>query len=252
MRVRKKKLDKSKGCGKINITLPNQEEAMKMLRINQVLICSVVFLALIIYNTSPALTFDFEKADQIKQWQDLAGTMEIRDGLFCSVNAAGGPLVSIIKEWNDEWQEYTLTVKAEGLIGDADWGLAFRVKDATNHYSWQFCNGNLMFVVYVGGRTETAVVAQAEKLNEWQDFKVDVKGNSFDCYFNGALIKTIKHDALKTGSVGTFNWINGGLVVGKQGGVAFDDFTVEGKGIPSSTAVDPQSKLAVTWAELKK
>ena len=224
-----------------------------MFRIHQILICSAVFLALlIVHNTSQALTFDFEKADQIKQWQDLAGTMEIIDGLFCSVNAAGGPLVSIIKDWKDEWQDYTITVKAEGLIGDADWGIAFRVKDTTDHYSWQFCNGSLMFVVYVGGRTETSIVAQAEKLNEWQDFRVDVKGNSFDFYFNGALIKTVKHDALETGSVGIFNWINGGLVVGKHGGVAFDDFTVEGKGIPSSAAVEPKSKLAVTWASLKK
>jgi hypothetical protein len=70
-----------------------------MFRVPQVFICSAVFLSLPLWHqTSPALTFDFEQDDQIKQWQDLAGTMEIRDGLFCSVTAAGGPLVSIITE----------------------------------------------------------------------------------------------------------------------------------------------------------
>ena len=225
---------------------------MKIL--HRVFICCAVFLSLmLLHNTSQALLFDFEKADQINQWQDLVGKMEIKDGLFCSTSAAGGPLVSIIKDWKDEWTDYTITVKAEGLIGDADWGIAFRVQDIGNHYSWQFCNGSLMFVAYVGGRTETPIQGQAEKLEEWQNFKVDVKGSKFDLYFDDKLIKTMTNDALKTGSVGTFNWINGGLVVGEHGGVAFDDFTVDGKGIPSSkVAVEPKNKLAVTWAGLKK
>jgi len=225
---------------------------MKMLR--KVLICGTVILSLmLLHNTSQALLFDFEKADQINQWQDLAGKMAIVDGLFCSMNAAGGPLVTMIKDWKDEWTDYTITVKAQGLIGDADWGVAFRVKDISNHYSWQFCNGSLMFIAYVGGRTETAIQGQAEKLEEWQDYKVVVKGNTFDLYFNGDLIKTVKHDALDTGSVGIFNWINGGLVVGEHGGVAFDDFEVEGKGIPATnSAVESKNKLAVTWAGLKK
>jgi len=225
---------------------------MKMLR--KVLICGAVILSLmLLHNTSQALLFDFEKADQINQWQDLAGKMAIKDGLFCSMNAADGPLVCMIKDWKDEWTDYTITVKAQGSVADADWGIAFRVQNISNHYSWQFCNGSLEFVAYVGGRTETAIQGQAEVLNEWQDYKVVVKGNTFDLYFNDKLIKTFKHDALDTGSVGIFNWINGGSAVGAHGGVAFDDFEVEGKGIPATNlAVEPKYKLAVTWAGIKK
>lgn len=50
-----------------------------------------------------------------------------------------------------------------------------------------------------------------------------------------------------------FTWINAGLVVGELGGVAYDDFIVEGKGIPSDAkAVESRGKLAVTWSSIKK
>ena len=61
-------------------------------------------------STLQALTFDFEKNDQINSWVDLAGTTEIRDGYLCSVKDAGGPLVSMIEDWKDEWSDYTLSV----------------------------------------------------------------------------------------------------------------------------------------------
>jgi len=188
-----------------------------------------------------------------KKWTDLAGTLEIRDGMMCSVSAADGPLVSFIADWEDDWSDYNIKVKAQGLVADADWGIAFRVQDAQNHYSWQFCNGSLMFISYVGGaRTENAVKGQGEVLNEWQDFEVNVEGDTFDLYWNGDLIKTVSHNALEAGKVGLFNWINGGTALGENGGITFDDFIVEGEGIPGKLAVDSRGKLASTWAGIKK
>lgn len=212
-----------------------------------------ILMLVFVCGASQALEYDFEKADQLSDWKDLAGKSEIRDGLLCSVSAVGGPLVCVIDDWKDEWSDYTITVKAMGLNSDADWGIAFRVQDIGNHYSWQYCNSCLMFVTYIGGsRSEVCEVAQGEVLNQWQDFEVDVKGNTFDLYWNGKLIKTVEHDALETGKVGVFVWINSGQAVGDLGGVAFDDFTVNGKGIPTTLkAVEPKGKLAVTWAIIK-
>ena len=212
-------------------------------------ISALMYLA----NISQALTFDFENADQEDEWTDLAGTLEIRDGMMCSVSAADGPLVSFIADWEDDWSDYNIKVKAQGLVADADWGIAFRVQDIQNHYSWQFCNGNLMFISYVANaRTEAFTVVQAEVLNEWQDYRVDVKGNKFDLYFGGELIQSVTDDALETGSVGTFVWINGGTTLGDHGGVAFDNLNIDGEGIPGSlTAVTPEARLSTTWGELK-
>jgi len=225
---------------------------MKTLR--KSFICfSIILSLMVLNNTSQAMNFDFGQADQINQWEDLAGRMAIIDGLLCSVDAADGPLVSMISDWKDEWSDYTITVKAQGLAADADWGIAFRVQDIQNHYSWQFCNGNLMFISYVANaRTEAFTVVQAEVLNEWQDYRVDVKGNKFDLYFGGELIQSVTDDALETGSVGTFVWINGGTTLGDHGGVAFDNLNIDGEGIPGSlTAVTPEARLSTTWGELK-
>jgi hypothetical protein len=214
-----------------------------------------VTLSLIIFTLASssflyALTYDFEKAEQGKDWTVLSGTWEVKDGAYRETKDAGGPLVSVVGE--DKWADYTITVKGQGLIGDADWGIAFRVKDASNHYSWQYVNSNLMFVSYInGGRTENFQQPQGEILNEWQEFKVVAKGNTFDLYWKEKKITTFKHDTLKSGKIGVFGWVNSGLVLGKGGGVAFDDFNAEGPGIPSSAAVQPAQKLPITWGGIK-
>jgi hypothetical protein len=167
------------------------------------------------------------------------------------MGTAGAPLISVIKDWNEEWADYTITVKAQGLIGDADWGIAFRVQDVTNYYKWEYCNSLLRFVTEIGGaRTIVFTTAQPEVLEEWQDFKVVVEGDTFELYWNGDLIETVTHDVFKTGKVGVASWVNAGLVVGEHGGVAYDDFNVEGEGIPGMS-VEPEDKLVTTWAKLK-
>ena len=93
-----------------------------------------------------ALNYDFEKDAQMKDWTSLRGTWEVKDGALRETADAGGPLVVVMGK--EDWTDYTITATIQGLIGDADWGIAFRVQDVNNHYSWQFCNGNLMLVTY--------------------------------------------------------------------------------------------------------
>ena len=197
-----------------------------------------------------SLTYDFEKDNQMNDWESLSGTWKVKDGALRETADAGGPLVVVTGK--ADWTDYTITAKIQGLLADADWGIAFRVQDASNHYSWQFCNSNLMLVTYIGGaRTEAFKQAQGEVLNQWQDFKIEVKGNTFDLYWEGKKITTFKHDALKSGQIGIFGWINSGLQVGADGGVVADDFTAEGPGIPRDLAVSRKQKLTATWGTIK-
>jgi len=224
---------------------------MKMLRVFS-LFCAIALSIMFLCATAQALNYDFEDAKQKDDWEDLSGETKIVDGLLCEMGTAGAPLISVIKDWKEEWANYTITVKAQGLIGDADWGIVFRVQDLTNYYKWEFCNSLLRFVTEIGGtRTAVFTTAQPEVLEEWQDFKVVVEGNTFELYWKGDLIETAKHDVFKTGKVGVASWVNAGLAVGEHGGAAYDDFNVEGAGIPA-TSVEPKDKLATTWAGLKK
>lgn len=171
------------------------------------------------------LFFDFEEAAQDEQWTDLSGDWGIQDGLFYEFADADGPLVAVTGDPNVT--DYTLTVEAQGLVADADWGLAFRVQDIDNHYSWQFQNANLVFVRYFEGASNTLFsVEQEEVLNEWQEFRVDVRGDTFDCYFDGELITSVTDNTLAWGQVGLIGWINAGSPVQENiGGIVFDNFS---------------------------
>lgn len=209
---------------------------------------SVVFLCA----TAQSLTYDFEDANQKDEWENLSGETKIVDGLLCEMGTGGSPLISVIKDWNEDWKDYTINVKAQGSVGDADWGIVFRVQDVSNSYKWEFCNSLLRFVTEIGAtRTAVFTIPQPEILNEWQDFKVVVEGNTFELYWNGDLIHTATHDGFQTGSVGVASWINAGLAVGEHGGAAYDDFSIEGPGIPTSLSVEPKDKLAISWGRIR-
>jgi hypothetical protein len=223
---------------------------MRMLRIFS-LYGAIALSVMLSCATVQALTYDFEDAKQKDEWEDLRGETEIVDGLLCEMETADLPLISVIKDWEEGWTDYTISVKAQGSVGDADWGIVFRVQDVSNYYKWEFCNSLLRFVTEIGGaRTAVFTTPQPEVLEEWQDFKVVVEGDTFELYWNGDLIQTVTHDAFKTGKVGVASWINAGLTVGEHGGAAYDDFDVEGPGIPAMS-VEPEDKLATTWAGLK-
>jgi len=224
---------------------------MKLLR-GFSLYCAIALSITLLCSTAQALVYDFEDAKQQDEWEVLRGDTQIVDGLLCEMATGGSPLISVIKDWNDEWKDYTITVKAQGSVGDADWGIVFRVQDVSNYYKWEFCNALLRFVTEIGGaRTAVFTTPQPEVLEEWQDFKVVVAGDTFELYWNGDLIHTATHDAFETGRVGVASWINAGLTVGEHGGTAYDDFTVDGPGIPA-LSVEPKGKLATTWAGIKR
>lgn len=213
--------------------------------------CAIALSVMFLCATAQSLTYDFEDAGQKDEWEDLSGETKIVDGLLCEMGTGGSPLISVIKDWNEEWKDYTISVKAQGSVGDADWGIVFRVQDVSNSYKWEFCNSLLRFVTEIGGtRTAVLTTPQPEVLNEWQDFIVVVEGNTFELYWNGDLIQTATHDAFETGSVGVASWINAGTAVGEHGGTAYDDFNVEGTGIPT-ISVEPKDKLAISWGRIR-
>jgi hypothetical protein len=73
-------------------------------------------------------------------------------------------------------------------------------------------------------------------------FKLVVKGNSFQFFLDGEDMGKWEENQLKTGMVGVRVW---------NASMAVDDFDINGPGIAAS-AVDPQSKIAVAWGDIKR
>lgn len=169
--------------------------------------------------------FDFENPNQFDEWEMLAGFWDIFEGRYIEFDDAGGPLVTVTGD--PGLTDVSITVEAQGLVGDADWGIAFRVTDIGNHYSWQFVNGGLDLILYNGGARSTLYHEDyPEVLNVWQKFQVIVLGNVIHLLFNDEIKAVIQDDTHAAGQVGLFGWVNSGSDVGDTGGIVFDNFVV--------------------------
>jgi hypothetical protein len=171
-------------------------------------------------------SYDFEDATQVDDWTDLAGFFDIESGRLLELDDAGGPLVTLTGD--STLSDVAISVDATGLVGDADWGIVFRAIDLSNFYSWQFVNGNLELLEYVGGtRTTLYTEPFAEELNVAQNYLVVAKGTAFQLWFNGQLHAIVEDNSLTAGQVGLFTWVNAGTDLSTSiGGTAFDNFTV--------------------------
>ncbi|MDX9753324.1 MAG: hypothetical protein RBU29_05145 [bacterium] len=196
------------------------------MKVKRYLLLSLLIFCLVPATFAVEIFNDFEDFGQIDQWEELAGLWDIYEGFFTEIDDAGGPIV--VATGDPMLTDYVIMVRAMGLVADADWGIAFRIQDINNHYSWQFVNGGLDFIKYVNGtRSQLFHMVYGEQLEVWQDFKVVVKGNTFDLYFNNELMTTVTDSDLPSGRVGLFSWVNEGSDAGnKVGYTAFDNFYV--------------------------
>lgn len=187
---------------------------------------STLLFALAPFASAQEIYFDFEDPAQLDQWEDQAGFFDIEGGQFFELEDAGGPLVTVTGP--DDLTDYTIIVQGMGLVADADWGVVFRFTDIGNFYSWQFVNGALELIMYAGGERSSLFSAPlTEALNEWQEYKAVVQGDTFGLYFNGELMASVTDATHAAGRVGLFAWVNSGSPVGETfGGAAFDNFIV--------------------------
>ncbi len=200
-----------------------------------VLMFGCAFLAL-----AGSITADFGDKAQLDDWTVLSGMWSITNDGIMHQEQMGGPIVAV---WDvpGELEDFTINVQSRALTGDADWGLAFRVADVGNHYSWQWVNGHLAFVTYIGGaRTENWTQNQPMEMDTWQEFEVTGEGNSYTLSWKGEEIHVFEHDALTGGSVGFFAWDQ----------ADFDDFTVTADSI-AGQAVSPVGSLTTAWGLIK-
>jgi 3-keto-disaccharide hydrolase len=224
-----------------NLTVPTLEgKEAKMKRILSFVTCiSALIFGCAFLASAGTITADFNDDAQLDDWTVLSGSWSIQDDIMHQ-DQMGGPIVAV---WNipEELEDFTINVTARALTGDADWGLAFRAIDANNHYSWQYVNGHLAFVSYIGGaRAENWTQNQPMEMDTWQEFEVTGEGNYYTLSWKGEEIHVFEHDALTGGKVGLFTWDQ----------VEFDDFTVTADSL-AGQAVSPVGSLTTAWGSIK-
>lgn len=190
--------------------------------------------------------WDFEK--NAEGWKVANGTWSVEDGVY-QLSKGGQAEHSLVGE--EDWDNYTIEAKVR--LDEGSWaGLVFRAKSEMEYYVYYLNVPNNKTELWRhkqggwGARDNLAQIPAVGdvviKNGEWFDMKVEVEGDTFKLYINGEFQKENSDDLYKKGQVGVWAW---------QTAASFDDFTVSGRDIEDTLAVDPNRKLTTTWGRLK-
>ncbi|MBM3236875.1 DUF1080 domain-containing protein [Candidatus Poribacteria bacterium] len=217
-----------------------------------------------VISDSLALIYDFSTKNQLNDWEVVIdkGKWEIRDGVlsFEGDNSVVKPGIVTGKE---NWSDYTFEFKLRNAKkGDHPYIHAgLRYVDLDNCEVFQMNKARLWHRPYVNGQErpwgpapEIAIGKYSwfdegapkegafPESGDWYKVKFQLKGNQYTVWLEGQKILDFQFDeGAPKGKVGL------GVYLGH---IEFDDFKIDGPGIPSSE-VKPSGKLATTWGRMK-
>lgn len=217
----------------------------------KLVILFVVFVLAVLFISfdAQALLLEFKNDKALDSWKPVGGEWQVKNGLLEGKTTGYQDLMLNVAGVAG-WTDYTFEVKGK-LTAGRIWGMCFRYVDTSTNYRinlYDDLDATNNFYVYkrVSGAFSEVFkvgVGKIEK-DDWHIIKLKVEGNSIMVYLDGDL-KIETQDA-------------SGVI--KEGGIALEGETgttflveyvkIDGKGIPA-TAVDPKSKLASLWGEVK-
>jgi 3-keto-disaccharide hydrolase len=108
---------------------------------------------------------------------------------------------------NHPYTDLTLVAKFKPISGHEDQagGLIYRVQDKDNYYIARAnaLEDNVIFFIYQNARRSQLKSAGAKVANGvWHELRVEVQGNTFIAYLDGARVVDVSDDRYKTGGIG--------------------------------------------------
>ena len=220
------------------------------------IICCVLMVGTCL-STSPAFadeqiwTFDGNVTD----WTVANGSWQVQDGVYKQTSRWGEAMHSLGGDTN--WTDHTLEARVR--LDEGNWaGVVFRARNEFEYYVYLLCplenkselwrhRRSRAFKDGFEGRDEIEHNIEPSTVtitrHEWFDLKVVVAGNSIQVSINGVQQGEFTDDAYATGKIGVWTW---------DTQASFDDLKVKGlKTTDTLTPVQPQAKLATTWASVK-
>lgn len=218
------------------------------------LICFVLtllFLATSLVNVS-ALTWDFEKQEQLDHWKVINGKWEIEQGQLRGTLGPDYMGIVCIFEGSADWADYTLETKTTVEEGKYTYWMVRVQPDPLSYYAFERSHTDGA-KIWRRDEGQHAGLMDGPALEpghlETHLWKVEVKGDEISVFLDDELLVEAVDNAYEKGTVGF-----GGHSMGSATGeniILFDDVSVNGPGIPESLSVSPGRKLALTWGEVK-
>lgn len=218
------------------------------------LICFVLtllFLATSLVNVS-ALTWDFEKQEQLDHWEVINGEWEIEQGQLRGTLGPDYMGIVCIFEGSADWADYTLETKTTVEEGKYTYWMVRVQPDPLSYYAFERSHTDGA-KIWRRDEGQHAGLMDGPALEpghlETHLWKIEVKGDEISVFLDDELLVEAVDNAYEKGTVGF-----GGHSMGSATGeniILFDDVSVNGPGIPESLSVSPGRKLALTWGEVK-
>jgi hypothetical protein len=222
-----------------------------MKTLTMIILCFVV--AVFSQAKAGQIKFDFENANQLKEWKVISGDWKIKGGVITGEFAQPAPGsdngVGIV--YGDEnWTDYTFEVKIRSDAGGTNApGPIARFKDISNYYFFECYANQMIFRPHTDGTdrvwVQTAAVAGFPGIGVWHNLKIEVTGKHVIVWVNNA--KVLDFDSqypVESGQIGLTTWGLAGEIT------SYDDLVITGDKI-KGFAVSPLDKLATTWSRLK-
>jgi len=196
-----------------------------------------------------ALLLEFKNDKALDSWKPVGGEWQVKNGLLEGKTTGYQDLMLNVAGVAG-WTDYTFEVKGK-LTAGRIWGMCFRYVDTSTNYRinlYDDLDATNNFYVYkrVSGAFSEVFKVGVGKIEkeEWHTIKLTVEDNLIMVYLDGDLKIETKDAA------GVIK--EGGIALEGETGTAFlvEYVKIDGKGIPA-TAIDPKSKIASFWGEVK-
>lgn len=195
-------------------------------------------------------TFDDTAAD----WVAANGTWEVQDGVYKQTTRWGEAMHALVD--SDVWADHELSAKVR--IEAGHWaGIVFRAQNEFEYYVYLLCpkenkselwrhRRSTAFKDGFEGRDEIEHNIKPNGITltkqEWFTLNVRAEGDRIAVAINGIQQGVFRDSTYPAGTIGVWTW---------DTQASFDDVSVTDE-LTSVTPVEPQGKLASSWADLKR
>ena len=196
-------------------------------------------------------TFDNGAAD----WTPANGTWTTEEGVYKQTMRWGEAQHTLAN--SADWTDHTL--QAQVRIDDGHWaGIVFRAQSEFEYYVYLICpkenkselwrhRRSTAFKDGFEGRDEIEHDIEPIGLTlarqEWFKLQVTLEGSRIAVAINGIQQGVFIDETYPIGKIGVWTW---------DTQASFDNVSVNGNTTTTLTAIEPQGKLATSWAALKR
>jgi hypothetical protein len=207
---------------------------------------------------------DFLKDKQLREggvWGEDVDFFTWENGAIKGLNRGAGWPSLLLITGDYGWKDYTVECRAKAIIIDneAFMGLVLRRPciDCDPYYAFSLA-ADKAFIHPADNKWDPLMsVPFQTKLNTWYALKAVAKGEQLEFYIDGKLVAEGKNNEFAAGKAGFQVSSIGGAVE-----TLYDDFVMTGPEVKdgghwnpkvhSQQSVEPQSKLATTWGNIKR